>query len=117
MVLDSLVAEVFRRSLAAIRVHGQLVTLLDPGNHIVWEEARVPNLGIHFMLMVMLTPLLTDLPKSRAHQIAILQHCADLVTIGKLTPHAAADLPLAETARAHALIEAGHIQGKLVLFP
>ena len=65
----------------------------------------------------MLTPMLTDLPKARAHQIAILQHCADLVTIGNLTPHVAADLPLAKTAQAHALIEAGHIQDKLVLIP
>ena len=73
VVLVSLVAEVFQRSLAAIRVHGQLDTLLDPGNHIVWQEVSNRNLGIHFMLM--LTPMLTDLPKARAHQIAILQHC------------------------------------------
>ena len=113
VVLDSLGGEVFQRSLAAARVYGQVVTLLDPGNQVDWKEARNRNLGIHFTLM--LTPMLTELPVARAHQIDILQRCAALVADGKLTPHVSATLPLAAAAQAHTMIETGHVSGKLVL--
>ena len=94
-------------------MYGQVVTLLDPGNQVDWNEARNRNLGIHFTLM--LTPMLTELPVARAHQIDILQRCAGLVADGKLTPHVSATLPLADAARAHSMIETGHVTGKLVL--
>ena len=113
VVLDSLGGEVFQRSLSAARVYGQVVTLLDPGDQVDWKEARNRNLGIHFTLM--LTPMLTELPVARAHQIDILQRCAGLVADGKLTPHVSATLPLADAARAHTMIETGHLSGKLVL--
>lgn len=113
VVLDSLGGEVFQRSLAATRVYGQVVTLLDPDTNISWKEARNRNLGIHFTLM--LTPMLSNLPTARAHQGKILQHCAALVADGKLTPHIASTLALADAARAHVMIETGHVSGKLVL--
>jgi NADPH:quinone reductase-like Zn-dependent oxidoreductase len=40
---------------------------------------------------------------------------ADLTDTGKLRPHVAHTLPLAEAAKAHELIESGSIQGKIVL--
>lgn len=113
VVLDSLGGDIFRQSLAAARVYGQVVTLLDPGTNVDWSEARNRNLGIHFTLM--LTPMLADLPEARAHQGEILQRCAELVEDGKLKPHITEVLALEEAVEAHVMIEEGHVQGKVVL--
>ncbi len=113
VVLDSLGGETFRSSLAAARVYGHVVTLLDPGTDVNWKEARNRNLGIHFTLM--LTPMLQELPEARTHQGDILDRCAELVQAGKLKTLLSMSLPLADAAQAHQLIEAGHVQGKIVL--
>ncbi|MGB5261859.1 MAG: zinc-dependent alcohol dehydrogenase family protein [Gammaproteobacteria bacterium] len=113
VVLDSLGGEIFRQSLAATRVYGQVVTLLDPGIGVNWKVARDRNLGIHFTLM--LTPMLANLAAARAHQGEILRRCAEWVQAGKLTPHLAEVLPLADAAQAHLRLEEGHVQGKVVL--
>ena len=113
VVLDTIGGDTFRNSLELACVYGQVVTLLDPGNDISWGTARNKNLGIHFTLM--LTPMLQDLPEARKHQGVILNRCAELIANGKLKPLVSAILPLDETIRAHELIEAGHVQGKIVL--
>jgi NADPH2:quinone reductase len=113
VVLDTVGGETFRQGLTATRVYGQVVTLLDPGTDVKWSEARNRNLGIHFTLM--LTPMLQDLPEAREHQGEILNRCAGLIADGKLRPVVSQILPLAEAAQAHRLIEAGHVQGKIVL--
>ena len=113
VVLDTVGGDTFRDSLELASVYGQVVTLLDPGNDVSWGSARSKNLGIHFTLM--LTPMLQDLPEARRHQGEILNHCSQLISEGKLRVHIAGVLPLAEAARAHAIIEAGHAQGKIVL--
>ncbi|UCC55643.1 MAG: zinc-dependent alcohol dehydrogenase family protein [Gammaproteobacteria bacterium] len=113
VILDSLGGETFRKSLSAASVYGQVVTLLDPGNDVDWKEARNRNLGIHFTLM--LTPMLQNLREARRHQGTILARCAALIADGKLKPLVSHVLPLEDAARAHQLIEAGHVQGKIVL--
>lgn len=113
VVLDSLGGEIFCNSLEAACVYGQVVTLLDPGNDVDWKTARNRNLGIHFTLM--LTPMLQDLPAARTHQGDILARCAALIADNKLKPHVSNILPLQDAAGAHELIEAGHVQGKIVL--
>ena len=113
VVLDSLGGDTFRRSLAATRVYGQVVTLLDPGSGVEWSEARNRNLGISFTLM--LTPMLQDLPDARRHQTDILLRCAELIEQDQLKPLVSKILPLEQAASAHALIEDGHVQGKIVL--
>ena len=113
VVLDTVGGDTFRDSLELASVYGQVVTLLDPGNDVSWGTARSKNLGIHFTLM--LTPMLQDLPEARRHQGEILNHCSQLISDGKLQVHIAEVLPLPEAARAHAVIEAGHVQGKIVL--
>jgi NADPH2:quinone reductase len=105
VVLDTLGGETFRRSLAATRVYGHVVTLLDP--------ARNRNLSISFTLM--LTPMLQELPEARHHQGDILRRSATLIEAGTLRPLISKTLPLHEAAQAHELIEAGHVQGKIVL--
>ncbi len=113
VVLDTVGGDTFRRSLDAACVYGQVVTLLDPGGDVDWNTARNKNLGISFTLM--LTPMLQDLPEARDHQGEILRRCAELVNEEKLKPLLSATLPLSQAARAHQLIEAGHVQGKIVL--
>jgi NADPH2:quinone reductase len=90
-----------------------VVTLLDPGSGVEWSEARNRNLGISFTLM--LTPMLQDLPDARRHQTDILLRCAELIEQDQLKPLVSKILPLEQAASAHALIEDGHVQGKIVL--
>ena len=47
--------------------------------------------------------------------VAVLRTMAELAASGKVTVAVAEVLPLAEAARAHALIEKGHAPGKIVL--
>lgn len=113
VILDSLGGTVFRDSLGAARVYGQVVTLLDPGTGVDWKDARNRNLGIHFTLM--LTPMLQHLPAARAHQGEILRRGAELIENGKLKPAVSKTLPLEDAVKAHQRIEAGNVQGKIVL--
>jgi NADPH2:quinone reductase len=113
VILDTIGGETFRKSLGAAATYGQVVTLLDPGNDIEWKEARNRNLGIHFTLM--LTPMLQDLPEARKHQGDILKQSAELIETGALKTLVSKTLPLADAAKAHELIEGGHVQGKIVL--
>lgn len=113
VVLDCVGGETFRRSLAATAHYGDLVTLLDPGTDVTWKEARNRNLRIGFELM--LTPMLQDLPQARAHQGEILDRCAGYLNTGSLRLDIGEVLPLGRAVEAHARIEQGHLQGKLVL--
>ncbi len=113
VVLDSIGGDIFRRSLEVTAHYGDVVTLLDPGNDVVWKAARNRNLRIGFVLM--LTPMLYDLPHARAHQGEILDRCAAYLNAEQLQLHISAVLPLSEAAEAHRRIEQGHVQGKLVL--
>jgi NADPH2:quinone reductase len=113
VVFDTVGGDTFSESLAAARVYGHVVTLLDPGAATGWKIARDRNLSISFTLM--LTPMLTDLPAASRHQGEILQQCARLIDAGQLSVHVADTLPLARAAEAHERIETGHVQGKIVL--
>lgn len=112
LVLESVNPEVYVRSIDCTAYQGSLVSLLDPGATSL-KEARNRNLTLAFTLM--LTPMLQDLPKARAHQGWILDECAQLIDQGKLRIEVGQSLPLAEATKAHRLIEEGHTQGKIVL--
>jgi NADPH2:quinone reductase len=112
LVFDTVGAEVFKQSIAATAHFGRLVTLLDPGE-LSLAEARMRNLLIGFELM--LTPMLRDLPEARDKHMDILKQCAQWFDEGLLKAHISRQLPLAEAATAHELIETGHSTGKMVL--
>ncbi|WP_027150197.1 zinc-dependent alcohol dehydrogenase family protein [Methylobacter tundripaludum] len=112
LVFDTVGAEVFKASIPATAHFGRLVTLLDPGE-LSLAEARMRNLLIGFELM--LTPMLRDLPEARDKHVEILKQCAQWVDGGLLKTHISKQLPLAEAAKAHELIETGHSTGKIVL--
>lgn len=115
VVLDCVGGETFRRSIAATACYGHVVTLLDPGSDMIWKEARERNLNIGFVLM--LTPMVKDLPEARLHQGRILDECSRLCDAGKLNIYVSQVVPLREAARAHELVESGHTRGKIVLLP
>lgn len=115
VVFDCVGGETFCRSLNVTAHLGDIVTLLDPGPAVDWKEARNRNLRISLELM--LTPMLRDLPQARAHHGEILDRCADMINAGQLQLHVSEVLPLAHAAAAHARIEQGRVQGKLVLDP
>jgi NADPH2:quinone reductase len=112
LVFDTVGAEVFKESIVATAHFGRLVTLLDPGE-LNLAEARMRNLLIGFELM--LTPMLRDLPEARDKHVEILEQCAKWIDQGLLKTHISKQLSLAEAAKAHQLIEAGHTVGKIVL--
>ena len=113
VVFDTVGPQVFKESIPAVAHYGALITLLDPGTDVDWKEARTRNLRIGFELM--LTPMLSDLPQARAHQIDILKSCKRMIENNQLQLHVVQVLPLAQAAQAHSLIEQGRTQGKIVL--
>jgi NADPH2:quinone reductase len=113
VAFDTVGPEVFRQTIPAMAVYGDLVTILDPGPNLDLKEARNRNLRISLELM--LTPQLKGLPDALAHQGEILRQCGELFDAGKLRIHVAETFPLAQAAAAHRRLEAGGATGKLVL--
>lgn len=115
VVFDTVGGALFKQGVACAAYAGDVVTLLEPPTDAPWKEARSRNLRIGFDLM--LTPMLQDLPKARAHQVDILRQGLGMLADGRLRVHLGAVLPLAQAAEAHRQIGTGHTQGKIVLVP
>lgn len=113
VVFDTVGPAVFQASIPAVAHYGRLVTILEPGPDVDWKEARARNLTVSFVLM--LTPQLFDLHDARGAQVDILRQCGEWLERRELRIEVAQTFPLAKAAEAHRLIEAGHVQGKLVL--
>jgi NADPH2:quinone reductase len=112
VAFDTVGPEVFKQSIPAMAVYGDLVTILDPGA-LDLKEARNRNLRISLELM--LTPQLRNMQEAMAYQGSILRRCGDLFDQGKLQVYVGETFPLAQAAEAHRRIEAGGTKGKLVL--
>lgn len=113
ITLDTIGGETFRRSMEAVIDYGDLVTLLEPTSDVSWKEARNRNLRIGFVLM--LTPMVKELPAARKHQHDILDRCSEHIDEGKIKLHVGEVFPLEKAAEAHRLQAQGRIQGKIVL--
>lgn len=114
LAFDTVGGETFYKTFAAVRVYGDIVTILEPdpayGN---LKTARTRNLRI--ALELMLTPMLQGLLEDQRHQAKILEESARLIDQDKLKIHLSKTFPLAEAATAHRLLETGSVTGKLVL--
>jgi NADPH2:quinone reductase len=113
-VLDTVGGDTFCRSFACTRVYGRIVSLLQ------WncdaeqmKLARTRNLALAFELI--LTPTVLGMHEERVHQRRILEEGARLIEADKLKIKISHILPLADAAKAHAMIEEGHTTGKIVL--
>ncbi|MBD1862569.1 zinc-binding dehydrogenase [Trichocoleus desertorum] len=114
IAFDTVGGSNFFKSLEAVKVYGEAVTILDFDTaNANWKTARMRNLRVSQELM--LTPMLQGLVAAQQHQAEILEACATLFDEGKLKIHLQQALPLAEAATAHRLLEAGSMTGKLVL--
>ncbi|MEX2352705.1 MAG: zinc-binding dehydrogenase, partial [Gammaproteobacteria bacterium] len=113
VVMDNVGGKLFEQSFPAVRVYGDLVTLLQPGTDVNWSVARQRNLRVS--LEVMLTPWLLDISDAQIHQARILAQARMQFDAGQLKVLVSEVLPLREAARAHELIETGSTVGKIVL--
>jgi NADPH2:quinone reductase len=110
---DTVGGKTFEQSFAATKVYGDIVTLLQPDANTDWKTARIRNLRITQELM--LTPMVLNLSDARHHQGEILRRCAALMATDSLRIEVAGTYPLEQAADAHRRIEAGGMQGKLVI--
>jgi NADPH2:quinone reductase len=113
LALDTVGGKTFADTFPAVKVYGDLVTLLQPPADVDWKVARNRNLRISLELM--LTPMAEGLVEAQAHQAGILAQCATLIDEGELDIHLDRSFPLEQAAEAHRLIEAGGMTGKLAL--
>ncbi|MCR4299660.1 MAG: zinc-dependent alcohol dehydrogenase family protein [Gallionella sp.] len=114
VVFDTVGGETFLRSLNAVRIGGEVVSLLaTPLAAADVQLARLRNLSLGFELM--LTPQVLIRHGERVRQRRILEQGAQLVEAGKLGVLVSHKLPLEEAAEAHRLIEQGGMLGKIIL--
>ncbi|MCG9884147.1 MAG: zinc-dependent alcohol dehydrogenase family protein [Cyanobacteria bacterium] len=113
LAFDTVGGDLFAATFPAIKVYGDLVTILEPPPDTVWAIARQRNLRISLELM--LTPLLQPLAAAIAAQAKILQQCSQWIDAGRLHIHLERTFPLEEAAAAHALLGTGSMRGKLAL--
>ncbi|AKG24448.1 zinc-dependent alcohol dehydrogenase family protein [Calothrix sp. 336/3] len=113
LAFDTVGGETLQQTFPAVRVYGDIVTILEPAASTSWKVARNRNLRISLELM--LTPMLQGLTEAQQHHGEILTESARLIDGGKLKIHVAHQFPLKEAAKAHQLLESGGITGKIVL--
>ncbi|GAA6614313.1 zinc-dependent alcohol dehydrogenase family protein [Scytonema sp. NUACC26] len=113
LAFDTVGGETLHKTFPAVRVYGDVVTILEPNADTVWKAARQRNLRIGLELM--LTPMLQGIVEAQQHQAEILEQCAKWMDGGKLKIQVSKTFPLEEAAKAHQLLETGSMTGKIVL--
>jgi NADPH2:quinone reductase len=113
LAFDTIGGETFHKTFPAVRIYGDIVTILEPAASTIWKTARHRNLRIGLELM--LTPMSLGITESLQHQAEILAQSATWIDEGKLKIHVSHKFPLQEAAKAHQLLETGSITGKIVL--
>ncbi|NJO15745.1 MAG: zinc-dependent alcohol dehydrogenase family protein [Thioploca sp.] len=114
VVFDTVGGETFCQSIAATRIYGKIVTLLEKAcNEEAIKLAKLRNVSLSYELM--LTPLLQEMSAARIAQRKMLEEANRMIKLGQLQIKVSQVFPLAKVAQAHQLIEAGHTLGKVVL--
>ncbi|MEQ9489908.1 MAG: zinc-binding dehydrogenase [Alphaproteobacteria bacterium] len=113
VALDNAGPDVFRRSIAAMRPYGRLVTLMGMPGDLEDETAYTNNLTIHNVMM--LTPMVLGLEPERRRQGDIVRAAMASLAEGRISVDIAGAFDLADAATAHARLEAGGMTGKIVL--
>ena len=114
LAFDTVGGKTFFDTFPAVRVYGDLVTILEPSfNDGNFKVARNRNLRIS--LEIMLTPSLLGLTEVQKYQTQILQQAAQWFDEGKLKIHVGQTFPLKDAIAAHQSLETGSTTGKIVL--
>ncbi|PZV17729.1 MAG: alcohol dehydrogenase [Pseudanabaena sp.] len=113
LAFDTVGGKLIEQTFPAVKIYGDIVTILEPPTDISWKVARTRNLRFSFELM--LTPMLLGQAEMQIQQAQILSECADLFDSGKLKIHVSEVFQLADAAKAHELLETGSMTGKIVL--
>jgi NADPH:quinone reductase-like Zn-dependent oxidoreductase len=98
VVLDVLGGDALRQSVDAARDEGRIVSIAQPPTDDVFRQRGIEPSYVFV--------------RPDAEQLAEI---GDLFDDGRLSVHLDAVLPLEEAARAHELVEGGHVRGKVVL--
>lgn len=109
---DNVGGETQRRTYHAMRPYGRVVTLMGVEPDL---EGTAYNANLSILNEMMLLPMWRGLKSHAAHQAHLLGEAVRMLDDGQLNVHIAADFPLAQVARAHALLETGQVTGKIVL--
>jgi NADPH2:quinone reductase len=114
VVVDTVGGATFCKSFAALRLYGRIATLLSTACELAdVNRARLRNLTVAYVQMT--APSFLGDARARRAQTRILEQGAALFDRGDLRILVREVLPLADAARAHRMIEAGHTTGKVVL--
>ena len=101
VVFDTVGGDVFGRNFDALKINGRAVCIVE-------REEPYPLLGAWFKNATIHT-LFMERSRERLDQLA------KLVSDGILKPVVGTTLPLSDAARAHEMVEGGHVGGKVVL--
>ncbi len=113
VALDTVGGEALKQLVPAMRLYGDLVTLLQVPEGLDWKTLRVKNVRLSQALM--LTPMLMQSDELGEHHAAILEQCAQFFDEKKLSIYVDETYPLVDAKLAHEKIEQGHQSGKVVL--
>ncbi|OIO68591.1 MAG: alcohol dehydrogenase [Zetaproteobacteria bacterium CG1_02_53_45] len=113
VAFDTVGGEAFNQLVAATRVYGDIVTILQVPENADWKTIRLRNIRVSHELM--LTPMVLGLAEGAEHHGDILEQCGQFFDQQQLSIFVADTFPLEKAAEAHRLIEAGSMSGKLVL--
>ncbi len=113
IAFDTVGGPAFTQLIPAVRVYGDLVSILQVPADTDWKTLRLRNIRISQELM--LTPMVLGMTDALAHHADILAQCAAHMQARRLGVHVTQLLHLEQAAKAHQLIEAGSMSGKIVL--
>jgi len=113
VAFDTVGGGAFHQLVAATRVYGDIVTILQVPDNADWKTLRLRNIRVSQELM--LTPMVTGDLEAAEHHGDILEQCAQFFDERKLSVFVSDILPLQQAGEAHRRIEAGGMCGKLVL--
>jgi NADPH2:quinone reductase len=111
---DTVGGKTFFDTVEAIKVYGDLVTILEP-DYSIGKLKIARNRNQRISLELMLTPTLMGLTEAEKYQTQILEECAQYFDAGKLKIHLTQTYPLEEAPAAHRALEMGSTTGKIVL--
>ncbi|MFQ5345935.1 MAG: zinc-dependent alcohol dehydrogenase family protein [Mariprofundus sp.] len=113
VAFDTVGGDAFHQLVGATRIYGDIVTILQVPEDTDWKTVRLRNIRVSQELM--LTPMVTGIMEAAEHHGDILEQCAQFFDQKKLSVAVSEVFALEDVVKAHQMLEAGGMCGKLVL--